>query len=144
VDVASEGDRRNFYFPRPNKRKGAVECKLEKRVECLIKLLFDMSMMNNQMREAGYDSKKMPLGKVAKLSIIKGYETLRWLLEEVRGKRRSEIINKWSSSFYTHIPHDFGMKNISGFQLDSEDKIKSKLEMLQSIEDIQIFTKLID
>lgn len=36
------------------------------------------------------------------------------------------------------------MKNISGFQLNNEEKIKNKLEMLQSIEGIQIFTKLID
>lgn len=30
------------------------------------------------------------------------------------------------------------------FVLDSEKKIKEKLEMLQSLEDIQVFTKLLD
>lgn len=69
---------------------------------------------------------------------------MRLLLDEVRGQRRSETINKYSSLFYTHIPHDFGMKNISGFQLDNEKKIKDKLEMLQSIQDIQYFTKIIN
>ena len=36
------------------------------------------------------------------------------------------------------------MKNVANFQLNNEEKIKNKLELLQSIEDIQIFTKLID
>jgi hypothetical protein len=36
------------------------------------------------------------------------------------------------------------MKNISNFVLDSESKVKVKLELLQSIQDIQIYTKLID
>lgn len=33
---------------------------------------------------------------------------------------------------------------MSNFILDSEMKIRAKLEMLQSLEDIQIFTKLLD
>jgi hypothetical protein len=33
------------------------------------------------------------------------------------------------------------MKN---FILDSEEKIKSKLEMLQSLEDIQVYTKILN
>ena len=33
---------------------------------------------------------------------------------------------------------------MQNFILDTEQKVKTKLEMLQSIEDIQVFTKLID
>jgi poly [ADP-ribose] polymerase 2/3/4 len=40
-----------------------------------------MKMMNNQMKEIGYDAKKMPLGKLAKASIMKGYEALKKLME---------------------------------------------------------------
>lgn len=36
------------------------------------------------------------------------------------------------------------MKNLANYVLDSEKKVKSKLEILQSIQDIQIYTKLID
>jgi poly [ADP-ribose] polymerase len=38
-------------------------------------------MINNQMKEIGYDAKKMPLGKLAKTSIIKGYEILKELMD---------------------------------------------------------------
>jgi poly [ADP-ribose] polymerase 2/3/4 len=43
--------------------------------------MFDMKMMTNQMKEIGYDAKKMPLGKLAKSSILKGYEALKGLME---------------------------------------------------------------
>jgi len=47
-----------------------------------------MKMMNSQMKEIGYDSTKMPLGKLAKASILKGYEALKGLMDEVKGKKR--------------------------------------------------------
>jgi len=40
-----------------------------------------MKMMNNQMKEIGYDAKKMPLGKLSKSSIEKGYEALNALMK---------------------------------------------------------------
>lgn len=57
--------------------------------------------MNNQMKEIGYDAQKMPLGKLAKSSILKGYEALKGLMEEIKGKKRSDVINRLSSDFYS-------------------------------------------
>lgn len=61
-------------------------------VKDLVKLIFDMKMIDTQMREIGYDSKKMPLGKLAKSSITKGYEALKALMEEVKGNKRKPIL----------------------------------------------------
>lgn len=110
----------------------------------LVRLIFDMKMMNNQMKEIGYDAKKMPLGKLAKNSILRGYEALKGLMDEVKGKRRHDVISKLSGDFYSEIPHDFGFQKMQNFILDTEQKVKQKLEMLQSLEDIQVFTKLLD
>nr|VVW88716.1 unnamed protein product [Nymphaea colorata] len=101
-------------------------------------------MMNNQMKEIGYDAKKMPLGKLAKNSILRGYEALKGLMDEVKGKKRHEVLARLSSDFYSEIPHDFGFQKMQNFVLDTEQKVKQKLEMLQSLEDIQVFTKLLD
>lgn len=106
--------------------------------------MFDMKMMASQMKEIGYDAKKMPLGKLAKSSIMKGYEALKGLMDEIKSKNRKEVIDNLSSAFYTEIPHDFGFKQMSLFTLNTEQKVKNKLEMLQSLEDIQIFTKILD
>ena len=109
-----------------------------------MKLIFDMKMMTNQMKEIGYDAKKMPLGKLAKSSILRGYEALKGLMEEIKAKKRHEVIQRLSSDFYSEIPHDFGFQRMQNFILDTETKVKGKLEMLQSLEDIQVFTKLLD
>jgi poly [ADP-ribose] polymerase len=121
-----------------------VQSNLDKSVQDLVRLIFDMKMMNNQMKEIGYDAKKMPLGKLAKSSILRGYEALKGLMDEVKGKGRADVINKLSSDFYSEIPHDFGFQRMQNFTLNTEQKVKQKLEMLQSLEDIQIFTKLLD
>jgi len=54
----------------------------------LIKLIFDMKMITNQMIEIGYDAKKMPLGKLSKENIKMGYEVLNELLVEVEKKTK--------------------------------------------------------
>ena len=74
---------------------------MEKTVQDLVRLIFDMKMMNNQMKEIGYDAKKMPLGKLAKNSILRGYEALKGLMDEIKGKRRSDVISKLSGDFYS-------------------------------------------
>lgn len=85
-------------------------------------------MINNTMKEIGYDAKKMPLGKLAKSSIMKGYEALKGLMEEIKGgKRRADVINRLSSDFYSYIPHDFGFARMQNFILDTEAKVKGKL-----------------
>ena len=58
-----------------------VQSSLPKSVQDLIRLIFDMKMMDNQMKEIGYDAKRMPLGKLAKNSILRGYEALKGLME---------------------------------------------------------------
>ena len=69
----------------------------------------------------------MPLGKLAKGSIMRGYEALKGLMEELKNKNRKDIINQLSSDFYSEIPHDFGFARMQNFVLDTEKKVKAKL-----------------
>lgn len=110
----------------------------------LIKLIFDLKMMNEQMKEIGYDAKKMPLGKLAKSSIQKGYQILKDLADAIKNKRPSSVLNDLSSQFYSNIPHDFGFSKMIEHVINTDEKVKKKLEMLQSIEDIQVATKILD
>ncbi len=54
-------------------KKDQPKSSLNTQVQDLIRLIFDMKMMNKQMKEIGFDANKMPLGKLAKSSILKGY-----------------------------------------------------------------------
>eukprot|EP00826_Nyctotherus_ovalis_P049605 TRINITY_DN6010_c0_g1_i3.p1 TRINITY_DN6010_c0_g1~~TRINITY_DN6010_c0_g1_i3.p1 ORF type:complete len:285 (+),score=84.49 TRINITY_DN6010_c0_g1_i3:2372-3226(+) len=86
------------------------ESKLDKRVQDLIKLIFNMNMMKRQMIEIGYDAKKLPLGKLSKETIKKGYEILEKIANELNYFADKEILLDLSSEFFTTIPHDFGFK----------------------------------
>lgn len=92
-------------------KKDAESCKLPKPVADLMRLIFDMKMINNQMKEIGYDVEKMPLGKLSKDNIAKAYGILKDLSEEVASKSKNrEAINRLCNDFYSYIPHDFGFK----------------------------------
>ena len=67
--------------------------------------------MNNQMKEIGYDAKKMPLGKLSKSNIEKGYKILSDIAECLKKKiPNKDELGRLSSDFYSFIPHDFGFQ----------------------------------
>jgi poly [ADP-ribose] polymerase len=71
------------------------------------------------MKEIGYDANKMPLGKLAKSSILKGYEILKEIMNEIKGSNKEGVVRQLSGSFYSEIPHNFGFQNMLNFVLDS-------------------------
>lgn len=50
-------------------------------------LIFDVNVMNNTMKEIGYDAKKMPLGKLGDSTIKEAYEILNKLSEAIKKKK---------------------------------------------------------
>ena len=69
-----------------------MESKLPKSLKDFINLIFDIKMMNNQMKQIGYNVNKMPLGKLSKDNIKRGYHILKKLYEELEGKKISKNI----------------------------------------------------
>lgn len=49
--------------------KKEVSSKLDQGLQKLISLIFDVNIMNNTMKEIGYDAKRMPLGKLGDTTI---------------------------------------------------------------------------
>lgn len=89
------------------------------------------------MKEIGYDVKKMPLGKLSKDNINKAYGILKELYEKVDdSKKNKQKIEQLCNDFYSYIPHDFGFSKMSEHILDTEKKVKQKLEMIESIQNI--------
>lgn len=62
----------------------------------------------------------------------------------MKGKKNLKVFQECSNDFYSYIPHDFGFIKMQNFILDTEQKIKAKLEMLQSLQDIQVYTKILN
>lgn len=121
--------------------KAIPPSKLDARVQSLVKLICDQRMMAQQMTEIGYDAQRMPLGKLSKDAIQAGFNALRDIEAEINGQnRRSELVTL-SSRFYTLIPHAVGYQRLP--PITSEEALRSKMEMLESLVDIQIATRLL-
>ncbi|XP_065561172.1 poly [ADP-ribose] polymerase 1-like isoform X2 [Artemia franciscana] len=127
----------------------ASKSSLPKPVKELICLLFDIDNMKKQMAEFELDLTKMPLGKLSRKQIEQAYSVLKEVEELLKNKEGdAESSNKGnakfidaSNRFFTLIPHDFGLNQPP--LLDNHEIVKSKLEMLDSLMEIEVAYKLL-
>uniref|UniRef100_A0A6N2MDG7 Poly [ADP-ribose] polymerase n=1 Tax=Salix viminalis TaxID=40686 RepID=A0A6N2MDG7_SALVM len=119
------------------------ETQLESRVAKFISLICNVSMMKQQMMEIGYNANKLPLGKLSKSTILKGYDVLK-RISDVIGTADRLKLEQLSGEFYTVIPHDFGFKKMREFVIDTPQKLKFKLEMVEALGEIEVATKLLE
>lgn len=123
--------------------KPEAESKLDKRVQELIKLIFDMKMMESVMKELEFDCKKQPLGKLTKDQIKKGYEVLTEIEAEMKKKSpaHSRLV-EMTNRFYTLIPHNFG--RVRPPVINSSEMLKRKMQMLEALADIEIAAHIVE
>ncbi|PSN54639.1 Poly [ADP-ribose] polymerase [Blattella germanica] len=132
----------------PKAGDDSINSKLAKPVQELVSLLFDVDTMKKVMMEfeimpidielfmLQLDLQKMPLGKLSKKQIQHAYSVLTELQGMVKkGGSESRFLDA-SNRFYTLIPHDFGVDNPP--LLNNEEIIKQKLDMLESLMEIEI------
>jgi len=117
------------------------ECKLHTRVQDIIKMISDVKMMTAAMAELEIDVKKMPIGKISKGQVKKGYEVLTRIAEALKANKGGAVLASLSSDFYTVIPHDFGMKVPA--VINTEAAIHRKIELLDTLADLEIASKLL-
>ncbi|XP_058076901.1 poly [ADP-ribose] polymerase 2 isoform X2 [Magnolia sinica] len=131
-----------------NKPNGSIigsqlrETRLEPRLAKFISLICNISMMKQQMLEIGYNAEKLPLGKLSKSTILKGYDVLK-RISDVIGQSDRKKLELLSGEFYTVIPHDFGFRKMRDFVIDTPVKLKSKLEMVEALGEIEVASKLL-
>ncbi|KAK9201869.1 hypothetical protein WN944_017077 [Citrus x changshan-huyou] len=117
--------------------------KLEPCVAKFISLICNISMMKQLMMEIGYNANKLPLGKLSKSTILKGYDVLKSIADVIHLPDRRKL-EELSGEFYTVIPHDFGFKKMRDFVIDTPQKLKLKLEMVEALGEIEVATKLLE
>jgi hypothetical protein len=106
-----------------------------------IATICDVKAMSDYMLEMDIDTKKMPLGKLSKKQIHKGYEILKRVEAELKGGNSKAVFLDCSNQFYTLIPHSFGMKRPP--VLDNVTALEAKLTMLSSLADMEVAIKLL-
>ncbi|KAH9624088.1 hypothetical protein KSS87_022973 [Heliosperma pusillum] len=108
----------------------------------LIKMLFNVETYRAAMLEFEINLSEMPLGKLSKGNIQKGFEALTQiqnLLEDasLQLSVKESLIVDASNRFFTMIP------SIHPHVIRDEDDFKSKVKMLEALQDIEIASRLV-
>ncbi|XP_057963916.1 poly [ADP-ribose] polymerase 2 [Malania oleifera] len=139
----SKKEKESVVLEKPNSAVERRETQLEPSIAKFISLICNISMMRQQMMEIGYNAEKLPLGKLSKSTILKGYDVLK-RIADVIGQSNRKNLEQLSGEFYTVIPHDFGFKKMREFVIDTPQKLKRKLEMVEALGEIEVATKLLE
>jgi hypothetical protein len=125
---------------------------LPKATQDFVSLIFDIKAMTAAMQEMEIDTQKMPLGKLSKETIREGFAALKELQQIVEGKhketdeftpaQRTRLVSL-TNKFYTFIPHVMPVGAASRGLLDSLELIKTKVELLTQLQDLEIASKMI-
>lgn len=70
----------------------------------------------------------MPLGKLSKVQIAKGFDVLEEIEAAMNQKGRKKQLEDLSSKFFTTIPHNFGRNRPP--TIDTKEIVEQKKEML--------------
>ena len=145
IDYEAEVEKKDTEQDKPKKEKKKFKNTLNKDVMDLIRLIYDKKIINDNLHEIGYDSKKMPLGKLSPCTLSNGLNILKEIEDELNNKNpNKEKLTNLSSQFYSQIPHNFGFKKMANFIIDSKEKIKEKNEMINSLGDMKITLNILE
>lgn len=122
-----------------------ADSKLPKSVQRLMELIFDQQLFANTMKELDYDADKLPLGKLSKRTLEKGFEILKDIGEllldpSIADSKHNmswpDAIAACSNAFYTVIPHAFGRSRPP--LISSDEKLRKEINLMESLSDMQI------
>ncbi|KAL2120054.1 hypothetical protein VTJ04DRAFT_7015 [Mycothermus thermophilus] len=119
------------------------ESKLDPAVQNLMKLIFNQSYFNATMSSLNYDANKLPLGKLSKATITRGFQALKDLsaliddssLAANYNLSYNAAVEHLSNTFYSLIPHAFGRNRPPIIQ--SQAMVKQEIELLESLSDMK-------
>ncbi|XP_042046577.1 poly [ADP-ribose] polymerase 1-like isoform X1 [Salvia splendens] len=108
----------------------------------LMKMLFNVEAYREAMMEFEINLSEMPLGKLSKSNIQKGFEALTQIQNLLKNNDydptvKESLIVDASNKFFTVIP------SIHPHVIKDEDDFKLKVKMLEALQDIEIASKLV-
>ncbi|KAK3031656.1 hypothetical protein RJ639_035024, partial [Escallonia herrerae] len=127
---------------RPKKKATDVKSELAPPLMELMKMLFDVETYRAAMMEFEINMTEMPLGKLSRSAIHHGFEALTEIQNLLDSSaldpsfRESRIVDA-SNRFFTVIP------SIHPHIIRDEHDFKSKVKMLEALQDIEIASRLV-
>ncbi|CAK7245989.1 MAG: hypothetical protein STHCBS139747_007610 [Sporothrix thermara] len=119
-------------------------CTLAPPVQSLMELIFNRKFFAATMSDLNYDANKLPLGKLSKTTISRGFQALKDLSALIDDESLAQshymmtygsAVERLSNLYYSVIPHAFGRNRPP--IIDSYMRIKKELELLESLSDMK-------
>jgi poly [ADP-ribose] polymerase len=105
-------------------------------VQSLMQLIFNQQYMYEAMSDLNYDAKKMPLGKLSKATINRGFQTLTSLAALLKnGVSSRQEVEELSNMYYSLIPHNFGRSRPP--VIGDTSSLKREVDLLDSLGDMK-------
>ncbi|KAL2419796.1 Poly [ADP-ribose] polymerase 2 [Exophiala dermatitidis] len=122
-----------------------IESKLPESVQRLMNLIFNNQLFESIMVDLDYDSKRMPLGKLSKKTLLQGYEVLKELAALIANPAPLSLsynmaIEGKSNKYFSLVPHVVGRKSVP--VLSTLDLIKREIELLEALTDMQLANEI--
>ena len=111
------------------------ETKLTKPIQNLIELIFNQKYQQEALSAMNYDTKKMPLGKLSKGTISRGFQALKDLAAVIDDTTAHQEIEQLSNRYYSVIPHDFGRNRPT--VINTNVLLKREIDLLESLSDMK-------
>lgn len=133
--TTSEGSGTNIEAP---------DSKLHSAIQGLMELIFNQQYFAATMASMNYDVDKLPLGKLSKNTIARGYQALKDLSDLLNdaslaqseyGTSFNNACEQMSNAFYSLIPHNFG-RNRPTIIMDNAF-LKMEVDLLDSLSDMK-------
>ncbi|KAG9965873.1 PARP-domain-containing protein, partial [Aureobasidium melanogenum] len=112
------------------------KCTLEPPVQSLMELIFNPKHFANTMQALNYDANKLPLGKLSKATITKGFEILKELSALMNNSSTNfNDFEQLSNQYYSYIPHSFGRNRPPIIR--TLEMLKPEIDLLDSLSDLK-------
>ena len=121
------------------------ESKLPIQTQRLMELIFNESHFNSVLESIGYNQDKLPLGKLGKSTIQRGFEHLKELSSLIRhptlaqnkySKSQAVMIEDFTNQYYSTIPHIFGRNRPP--MINNADMLQREVAMLDTLTDMEV------
>lgn len=126
------------------------DSKLPPELQAFCNLIFSSKLIDAHLSSMNYDAYKLPLGKLAKSTILNGFAALKKLAEVVEypdGDIAKSLggfqtaCETLTSEYYSIIPHVFGRTRPT--VISNQDLLKRELDLVDALGDMEIAHKLI-
>ncbi|KAL5534672.1 hypothetical protein ACEPAG_1136 [Sanghuangporus baumii] len=129
------------------------ESTLPDEIQSLCRLIFNVGYINAALSAMNYDANKLPLGKLSKATILRGFAALKALADVIENTGSTNnaaaqyggfdaACAELSNQYYSIIPHVFGRRQ--PIVINTMPQLKKELELVDALGDMEIAQKLIN